>query len=145
MGPAEQNKQIVRQFYDAVWTGGRLADAGAWLADNLVDHNAMAFPDRAAGAAGLLQVVGMIRGALPDLQRTIEDQVCEGDTVVTRFTDSGTHRGDLLGIPPTGRTVSLAGINIERIRDGKICDIWHVEDLLGLMTQLGAVGSPARG
>jgi steroid delta-isomerase-like uncharacterized protein len=84
-----------------------------------------------------VQVIGMIRSAIPDLRRSVEAQFCEGDTVVTRFTDSGTHRGDLLGVPASGKPVSVSGINVEVVREGKITDLWHVEDLFGLMAQIG--------
>ena len=131
------NAAIVRRFYQAVWTEDRSGRAAEFLADDLIDHNALPFPGRADGAAGLLQVVAMIRSALPDLTRTVEDQMEDGDRVVTRFVDQGTHRGELLGIAPTNRVVRLEGINIERLRDGRIVEIWHVEDLFGLMQQIG--------
>lgn len=129
--------ETVQQFYEAAWTRGDLDAGRALLADDLIDHDAMPFPGRAAGADGLLQVVAMIRSALPDLARRIDLQVVDGDLVATRFTDRGTHRGELLGITPTGRQVSVAGINIERVRDGRITEVWHVEDLAGLMRQVG--------
>jgi steroid delta-isomerase-like uncharacterized protein len=134
-----ENKELVRRFYATVWSEGRLEAAGDFLADDLIDHDALAFAGRAPGAAGLAQVIAMIRAALPDLRRTIEQQIAEGDRVVTRFTDRGTHRGELLGIPATGRAVTVSGINIDLIRDGKIAEIWHVEDLLGLLGQFGAI------
>jgi steroid delta-isomerase-like uncharacterized protein len=136
---SEDNKQLVRRFYDMVWSQGRIDSASEFLADGLIDHDAIAFPGRLPGAQGLVQVVAMIRAALPDLTRTVDDQICESDRVVTRFTDRGTHHGDLLGIPATGKEVRMAGINIELIREGKIAELWHIEDLLGLLGQLGAV------
>lgn len=137
-----ENKDVVRGFHDAAWNHGDLDGAAVLLADDLVDHAPLAFPGRAPGAAGLLQVVRMIRAALPDLRREIEDQIAEGDLVVTRFTDRGTHRGELMGIPATGREVSVSGINIECVRSGRITEVWHIEDLMGLMQQLGAVPGP---
>jgi steroid delta-isomerase-like uncharacterized protein len=137
---SEVNREVVRRFHEAAWTRGDLAVAGALLAADLVDHDALAFPGRAPGAEGLLQVVAMVRAALPDLRRELHEQVCEGDRVVTRFTDRGTHRGALLGVPPTGRVVAVRGINVERVRDGRIAELWHVEDLLGLLQQIGAAG-----
>ncbi len=130
-------KDLVRDFYATVWSAGRLGEAGRFLAPDLVDHDAQPFPGREDGAAGLLQVIAMIHAALPDLERTIEDQIAEGDRVVTRFVDRGTHRGDLFGVPATGRAIAMTGINIERVVDGRIRDIWHVEDIAGLMRQLG--------
>jgi steroid delta-isomerase-like uncharacterized protein len=131
-------KAIVLEFYDTVWSQGDLDAAGRFLADDLIDHNPLPFPGRESGSAAIVQVVAMIRAALPDLTRTVADQIAENDRVVTRFIDRGTHRGALLGIPPTGRAVTLEGINIDRIRDGRIAEIWHVEDIAGLLHQLTA-------
>jgi steroid delta-isomerase-like uncharacterized protein len=136
-------KETVQRFHQLAWTEGALDEARGLLADDLVDHDPLEFPGRAPGADGLLQVVAMIRAAMPDLQRTIEQQITEGDRVVTRFRDHGTHEGELMGIPPTGRPVTLSGINIETVRDGRIAEVWHVEDLLGLMRQLGVVPESA--
>jgi steroid delta-isomerase-like uncharacterized protein len=129
-------REIVRRFHEAAWTEGQLDEAARLLAPDLVDHDAIAFPGRSAGAAGLLQVVGMIRSAIPDLRREIRDQLVVGETVVTRFGDIGTHQGDLMGIPPTGRHVEVRGINIERVQDGRITELWHLEDVAGLMAQI---------
>jgi steroid delta-isomerase-like uncharacterized protein len=137
------SQETVQRFHQLAWSEGALGEARALLADDLVDHDALEFPGRAPGADGLLQVVAMIRAAMPDLQRTIEQQITEGDRVVTRFRDHGTHEGELMGIPPTGRPVTLSGINIETVRDGRIAEVWHVEDLLGLMRQVGVVPESA--
>jgi steroid delta-isomerase-like uncharacterized protein len=136
---SEGNAETVRTFHRLAWSDGDLAAARALLADDLVDHNALAFPGRAPGADGLLQVVGMIRAACPDLRRDIVQQVVEGDRVATCFVDRGTHRGDLMGIPATGRSIAVAGINVETVRDGRIAEVRHAEDLLGLMRQVGAL------
>lgn len=128
----------VRTFHQLAWSAGDLRTARTLLSDVLVDHNPLAFPGRLAGADGLLQVVAAIRSAFPDLQRTVEQQLCDGDRVVTCFTDRGTHTGELLGIPPTGTSIAVFGINVETVRDGRIAELWHAEDLLGLMRSLGA-------
>lgn len=132
----EDPRTVVSRFIELAWNGGRLDEASACLAPDLVDHDALEFPGRASGAQGLLQVIGMIRAALPDLERRVELQVADGDTVATRFVDEGTHGGELMGVPATGRRVSVRGINIERVRDGRIAEVWHVEDIAGLMAQL---------
>jgi predicted ester cyclase len=84
----------------------------------------------------------MFRSAFPDLRIIIEDQVAEGDKVVTRWRGSGTHQGDLFGIAPTGNRVSLVGITINRIEGGKVAEEWQIFDALGMMQQLGAIPSP---
>lgn len=80
-----------------------------------------------------------LRAGVPDLQETIEDLLAEGDRVAYRVTLRGTHLGELLGIPATGRTIAVAGIVIDRIADGKIVEEWNQSDLLGLMRTLGAI------
>ena len=87
-----------------------------------------------------IQVVETVGAGIPDLTRTVEQQIAEGDRVVTRFTDRGTHSGPLMGIPATGRAVQVGGINIERVVDGRIAEVWHVEDIVGLLGQLGVLG-----
>ncbi len=87
-------------------------------------------------------MIGMFRAAFPDLNITIDDQVSEGDKVVTRYTFRGTHKGDLMGIAPTGKQVTTIGISIERFVDGKVVERWEVFDQLGMMTQLGVVPPP---
>ena len=84
----------------------------------------------------------MYRTAFPDMRITIEDQVAEGDKVVTRWTASGTHQGDLMGIDPTGRRATVTGITIDRISGGKVEETWTNFDAMGMMQQLGVIPSP---
>ena len=81
----------------------------------------------------------VIQMAFPDLVVTVEDQIAEGDRVVTRWTARGTHGGEFLGIPPTGKEFTFKGVDIVRIVDGKIVEGWDVPDLFGLMRQLGLI------
>jgi predicted ester cyclase len=83
----------------------------------------------------------MIRAAFPDIHETVEDIIAEGDTVVTRTTWRGTHQGALLGIAPTGKHVSVSGIDISRVASGKFVEHWQSADNLGLLQQLGVVPS----
>jgi steroid delta-isomerase-like uncharacterized protein len=94
------------------------------------------------GIEGLAQFVSMMRSAFPDLRITVEDDMAEGDKVVTRWTGQGTHQGELMGIAPTGNQVTMTGITIHRIEDTKIVEEWSNWDALGLMQQIGAVPSP---
>jgi predicted ester cyclase len=87
----------------------------------------------------------MYRNAFPDVQMHVEDQVAEGDMVVTRWIASGTHQGDLMGIAPTGNRVTVAGTSIERVVNGKIEETWDNYDALGMMQQIGAIPSPEEG
>ena len=86
----------------------------------------------------------MYRSAFPDIQFTIEDLIAEGDKIVTRYTARGTHRGDLQGIPPTGRQVTVTGIIISRFANGKFVEGWLDFDALGMLQQLGVIPAPGQ-
>ncbi len=89
------------------------------------------------------QFVGSLRAAFPDLEITVDDQMSDGDKVVTRWTARGTHTGPFQGIPPTGRRGTMTGIDIDRVVGGKTIECWSSGDYLGLMQQLGVVPDPA--
>ena len=108
-------------------------------ADDIVLHE----PDEdIVGIEGLKQFVSMIRAGFPDLRVTLEDEIAEGEKVVTRWIAQGTHQGELMGIAPTGNRVTIRGITIHRIGEGKIVEEWENWDALGMMQQIGAVPSP---
>jgi steroid delta-isomerase-like uncharacterized protein len=137
---SEQNKEIVRASFepleDILSAHERLYGAD-W-----VGH----FPGMPPlDAAGHRQYSEIMIAAFPDLERTIEDLVAEGDKVVARWTAKGTHTGDFQGIPPTGRVATSSGITIFRIVDGRIVEEWSESDMLGLLQQVGAIpsGAPA--
>jgi steroid delta-isomerase-like uncharacterized protein len=137
----EENKALVRRLVEGVWTTGNLDAADALLAPNMVDHAAQmggGLGDR----EGFKNQVRMFRSAFPDGHTRIDDMIAEGDKVVLRWTDGGTHRGEFMGIAPTGRPVTITGIDIYRIADGKIVEYWCNEDELGLLRQLGAIPAP---
>lgn len=133
----EQNKSIARRFFEDAYNTGNIALLEQLLAPTYVDHKAP--PGTPPGPQGIAQIITMFRRAFPDLQFTIEDQVAEGDTVATRYTFRGTQQGELMGIPPTGKHVSIGGISIYRIADGKMQQAWIEYDMLGLLQQLGVV------
>jgi len=93
---------------------------------------------------GFLQFLGALRSAFPDLSVTVEDLHADGDEVAVRWTWSGTHQAQFLGIPPTGEAVAGSGIGVFRIADHQIVEDYVQEDTFGLMQQLGAIGVPAR-
>jgi predicted ester cyclase len=93
---------------------------------------------------GFKGVFALVFSAFPDYQSTVEDQVAEGDKVVTRFSSQGTHQGEFLGIAPTGNRVRVTGIDIDRVEEGKIVEHWSEADLLGMMTQLGVIPEPGQ-
>ena len=136
---SEQNKQIARQVFEEIQSKGNVALIDQIVADDYVGHTP---PREFHGPEGARQFVAMLRGAFPDAQVTVEDQLAEGDRVATRWTCRGTHRGEFQGIPPTGKSVVMSGITIFRIANGKLVEGWNRPDLLGLMQQIGAVPTP---
>lgn len=130
------NKELVRQFEDAVWNEGNLDAIDEYLADAFVQHEPTGHD--AHGPDGWRQQVAEpMHAAFPDLTETIEDIIAEGDTVVTRVTVRGTHEGEFMGLDPTGNEVEVDGIHIARIEDGKITERWVQADVMGMMEQLG--------
>ena len=104
----------------------------------MVDHNPVD-PNIPPGIEGIKQTVPMFRTAFPDLQFNIVDLIAEGDKVVSRLTIQATHKGEFMGISPTGKQVSITGIDIVRIVDGKMVELWGEVDMLRLMQNLGVV------
>ena len=136
----EQNKAIVRRFIEAVQNEGDLAALDALAAPGYVNHSTP--PGVPPNREGLKQLTALFRAAFPDGRMTIEEMVAEGDRVATRKTFRGTHRGELLGLPPTGRAVEIALLDLVRLADGQVVESWSVADELGLLRQLGALPSP---
>jgi steroid delta-isomerase-like uncharacterized protein len=140
---SEQNKALVRRYNDEFWGEGNEALASELFAENLVDHDP-AGQGLAPGREGMKQALRSFRSAFPDLETSFEHLIAEGDKVVLRWKARGTHEGELLGIPPTGKQVTLKGVDILRIEDGKIAERWAEYDNLGLMQQLGVVPEMAQ-
>jgi steroid delta-isomerase-like uncharacterized protein len=134
----EQNKTNTRRLIDEVWNKGHMAIADELIADNYVHHDP-ASPDFGQGPKAVKQSVVLYRTAFPNLHLAIEEMICEGDRVVTRWKSTGTHNGDLQGIAPTGKNVTVSGITITRFAKGKIAEEWVNWDALGLMKQLGVM------
>jgi steroid delta-isomerase-like uncharacterized protein len=137
---SEQNKAIERRLLDEVYNQGKLEVIDELVASDFVGHGT-ATEGGDQGRDAYRNFVVEMRTAFPDLQMTIEDQVAEGDKVVTRFRARGTHSGTFQGIPPTGKPGELSGTIIDRIADGKIIECWSNTDDLGLLQQLGIVPS----
>jgi steroid delta-isomerase-like uncharacterized protein len=133
---SEQNKAHIRRVIEEVYNRGDLALVDEVAASDLIIH---AGPQDIRGREGAKQYVAALRAGFPDLRFTIEDQVAEGDTVVTRWTARGTHAGEFQGVPATGREIRITGTDIDRIVGGKVTECWAHLDELGLMRQLGVV------
>jgi steroid delta-isomerase-like uncharacterized protein len=138
---ARENKAIARRADEELFDRGNLDVADELFALNFVYHDPASGEDW-HGPESVKQYATMLRAAFPDLHYTVEDQIAEGDKVVTRYTASGTHQSELMGIAPTGNRVEITGISITRIEDGKIEEIWENYDTLGMMQQLGVVTLP---
>jgi predicted ester cyclase len=141
----EANKLIGRLVLEQMWGNGRLELADELYAPDYVDHVGKGpEPSEVKGVEGIKQAVVAFRTAFPDLSYTVEDEIAEGELVVARFSARGTHRGAFLGIEATGREVTYTGIDINRVRNGRIVESWVQYDALALLQQLGIV-KPAPG
>ena len=140
MSPVE-NKAVVRRWF-AETDKGNYAIVDELCAPNYVDHNPP-LPGMPVGRAGVHRANAVLRAAFPDTVHTIEDQVAEGDKVVTRLRGRATFTGEILGIPPNGQVVEIGGIIIHRLEAGKLVEHWAVSDQLSFMQQLGAIPAPA--
>jgi steroid delta-isomerase-like uncharacterized protein len=140
---SEENKAIARRIDAEVWNEGRLEVIDELVAGDYVS-TVVGVPEQIRGPQGFREFVVTYRTAFPDLQIRIDEQIAEGDIVVTRWTGTGTHEGELMGIPATGKQVTTAGINIDRIAGGKLVAGWGLFDQLGLLQQIGAIPVPAR-
>lgn len=139
----EDNKALARRFFQEFWDQKNLVVANELIAATHVDHTPGSPPALPPGPEGFKQFASIYFAAFPDLRLTIEDMVAEGDTVVTRWTSHATHAGNLMGIPPTGKSTTVTGITINRIAGGKAVETWTNFDMLGLLQQIGAI--PAMG
>jgi predicted ester cyclase len=134
---AEANKLVVRRFVDEYQTAANEQSFAELLHPEVVDRSRP--PGIAEGAEGVRQQFEAFRAAFPDFHAVIHDQIAEGDKVVTRKVFHGTHRGELMGIAPTGRQVQIEVIDIVCLEGGQIVEHWNVVDRLGLLQQLGAL------
>jgi steroid delta-isomerase-like uncharacterized protein len=132
-----QNKALVRRFYEEI-DKGNIAAMDDLVAEDYIDHSPPPFPGVAPGREGLKQSFKLFWEATPGYHR-IEDQIAEGDKVVTRLTAYGAHEGDLPGIPRTGNALEMTAVVIHRIADGKIVEKWSNKDVLGFLQQLGVI------
>lgn len=136
---SEKNKAIVRSLYEGFNTGD---------VDKVVEESAPDFVNYSAprgvpqSREGWKQLLQMFRLAFPDIQFHLEQEIAEGDLVVTQFTGYGTHHGEFMGIPPTGKEVTMSGMVILRFDGDKIVERWEEFNMLGLLVQLGAVPAP---
>jgi len=138
----EKNKAIFRRYVEEVGNEGNL-DLAEEIFDRYIAHQ----PDGSVlerGPEDVKRFMGEFRSAFPDFHSTVEDQIAEGDKVVTRWRMRGTHLGEFRGIDPTGKELGITGIGIFRFSDSKVVESWDNLDQLGMMQQLGAVPAPVQ-
>ena len=134
------NKEIIRGFIEEVLNKGNIEASGKFFHDDMVEQ--VPLPGQGPGIEGLKTILRAFKSAFPDMHWTIEEQIAEGDKVVTRFEWTGTHRGTFLGVPATDRPVKVWGIVIDRLQNGKIKDTRIIMDTLGMMMQMGVIPPP---
>ena len=148
----EENKAIVRRFYEELWNKGNVAAVDELLAPNILLHfdapsDVPVSAEMQLSLEGIKQVVSEFRSTFPDLHYTIDLLVAEGDLVVSRVTAHGTHTGEYRGLtykgmPPTGKQVTWTETHIYRLAAGKIVEYWSNEDDVGRLQQVGALPTP---
>ena len=131
---SSDNKALVRRAYEAMGKGDFDA-LGALIADDVVEHEV--FPGLEPNKEGVLQFFKILRSAFPDLTMTAHDMVSEGDKVFVRATMAGTHEGEFMGMPATGRKIAVPIADFMRVKDGKFAEHWGVTDVAAMMEQLG--------
>jgi steroid delta-isomerase-like uncharacterized protein len=132
-----QNIATLERFVKEVINQGRLEAADELVEEDFVELDPL--PGQQQGREGLKDVIRMMRTAFPDIHWVVEETIASGDKVVSRFKWSGTHRGDFLGIPATGRRVTVPGVVIDRLNAGKMVDSRILMDTFGMMQQLGII------
>jgi predicted ester cyclase len=134
---SEQNKAIVRRLFEEPWKGN-LEVVDELIPSDYVGHDP-ANPEPLRGPEGVKEFISTYRAAFPDSRITVEQQLAEGDLVATRWSGRGTHEGELMGIQPTGKQVTISGLTISRLVGGKVVEEFQNWDNFGMLQQLDAI------
>ncbi|HZR26388.1 MAG TPA: ester cyclase [Vicinamibacterales bacterium] len=137
----QQNKALVRRFFEEI-DKGNIDIIDELVAENYIDHNPPPFPGLAPGREGIKQAFRMFQKATPGTHR-VDDQIAEGDKVVTRMTSTGRHEGDLPGAPATHNEMTVTSIAIHRIENGKLVEKWAEKDVIALLQGIGVMPKQA--
>ncbi len=135
----EENKALMRRFYEEVFNQRNLAAIDDFVAPTFFNHSASQLGLPAGDLEHVKQFLSMVMQSFPDLHYAVEDLIAEGDKIVTRLSLSGTQQGAFMGIPPTGKQATISDIEIFRFTNGKAVECWVQVDFLGLLQQLGAI------
>ena len=129
-----QNRDLVANYYSEVVAGGDLTNLSRFIAPDYLDHNS---PEGPVGPDSVRSHMEALRKTFPDFSITLHEVIVEGELVASRVTGAGTHLGEWMGIKPSGKTITLRGINIDRVRNGLIAEHWGEADTLGMLIQMG--------
>ena len=134
----EENKKFMSNFIEEVINKKNLDAADDLVAEHFIEH--LPFPGQGPGREGLKFAINAMLTGFPDMNWTVQEQIAEGETVVTRFAWTGTHDGTFMGIPPTNKKVEVWGVVIDVVRDGLFAESRIIMDTVGLLQQLGVMG-----
>lgn len=130
-----ENKALVRRFYEDVMGNGKVQALDEVCAPDFVDHSPM--PGQAPGLKGMKDAFAMWMGAFTDMKLNVEEMIAEGDSVATRFSLSVKHTGEIMGAPPTGKSVTFHALDMIKVRNGKCAEAWHFGDEMMVLASLG--------
>jgi steroid delta-isomerase-like uncharacterized protein len=133
-----ENKVLVQRRYDEIDNRHNIDAADELMAPDYVHHDPALPPEMQHSRKGFKQMMVLLLSAVPDLHTTVHELIAEGDKVGARVSHSGTHKGELLGVAPTGRRIEMSGLSIHRIADGKLVEGWVSFDVVGMLRQMGA-------
>jgi predicted ester cyclase len=141
---SEDNQALAHRFHMDIFEKGDLTVADELVTPDFVIHFPGLHPELSQGPEGVKKYATMIRTAFPGLHVTHDDTIAAGDRVVIRWTARATHQGELMGIAPTGKQVTITGIDIFRLAHGKLAEMWQNWDQLGTLQQIGAIPTPGQ-
>jgi steroid delta-isomerase-like uncharacterized protein len=131
----EEMRELVRKQIEELWGRSNPDLIPEMYAEDVVDHNPL--PGQTPGHEGLREAIRVFSTAFPDIEMTLHGVLADGDYAADFWTFRATHLGPFAGLPPTGRRVEFNGIDVVKVRDGRIAEIWHVEDMARMLDQLG--------
>lgn len=130
--PSDANKALIRRNFEAIWSQGNLAVADEILAPDYVGHIAT-LPEPVRGVEAFKQLIAMYHCSFPDTRFEVQDQIAEGNKVASRWIAYGTHRGEFMGIAPSGQAMHVTGMSFHRIENGRIQESWDDWDALSML------------
>ena len=139
---SDANKALASRFIEEFWHKGNFDIADEIMGLNFVNHNPA--PGIPVDRDGYKEWGALFRSAFPDQQAVAEDIIADGDRVVIRWSTTGTHQGEFMGVPATGKPINIGGITIVRVADGLVIEDWTEMDAVGLMQQIGAIPVPGQ-